>query len=102
MWARQRAEQAFTAASAAAGRGCRLGSGKTGLLIAIGGSVNVPVVWSSPITVPYTVEPVAGPGLIGQATLAVKSQSESGCVITVSAAGLAIAAGAVVLAHATF
>lgn len=106
MWARQRAEQAYTAATAAAatatGRGCRLSSAKTGLLVAVGGTSDVTVNWLTPITVPYVVEPVAGPGLIGQANLSVKSQSETGCVIAVQAVGLAIAAGATVLAHATF
>jgi hypothetical protein len=98
MWARQRAEQAEKAAAA---RGCRLGSAKTVALLALGGSVDVAVVWPTPITVPHSVEAVAGPGLIGAAAFAVKSKSETNCVITVTAT-LAVAAGAVVFAHATW
>lgn len=106
MWARQKAEHALEAAEMAAGfardRGCRMGSGRLSLAVAVGRSADVPVVWSTPIPGLYSVEPVAGSGLIGVATLAVRSQSPAGCVITVTAQGVAVAVGAVVLAHATF
>ncbi len=103
------AEQAKAAAVTAQGTagdrlaGCRLGSAKTGLLLAAGGSVDLPVTWSAPLPSDgYQVEAVAGPGLIGQATLTVKSKTTGGCVITVTAVGLAVATGAVVFAHATY
>jgi hypothetical protein len=106
-YARQMAKAAADAVAALAAdgtrlRGCRLGSGKTGLLIALGGSADVTVLWRTPIPHEYSVEPVEGPGLIGAASLAVKSKTSTGCVITVTASGLAVAAGAVVFAHATY
>jgi hypothetical protein len=115
-YARQMAQQALNAATAAqqaagtassqaVGRlsGCRLGSARLGLAVAVGGQVDVPIVWSTPIPVAeYSVEPVAGYGLIGTAMLSVKSKTATGCVVTVKASGVAVAAGAVVLAHATF
>ncbi len=81
-------------------RTCRLSSAKTGLLLAIGASTDLAVTWSEPMpSAVYTVEAVAGPGILGNATLAVKSQTKAGCVITVTAS-LAVAVGSVVFAHA--
>lgn len=114
--ARQMASQALTTATAAqqaagaassqaVGRlsGCRLASARLPVAVAVGGGLDVTVVWSSPIpTDLYTVEAVAGYGLIGAASLSVKSKSAAGCVVRVTASGLAVAAGAVVLAHASW
>lgn len=114
--ARQMASQALTAATAAqqaagaataqaVGRlsGCRLASARIGVAVSVGATMDVPITWSAPIpAVEYTVEPVAGAGLVGAAILSVKSKTTAGCVVTVRASGLAVAAGAVVLAHATW
>ena len=98
--ASERAAAALSAAQAGQVRTCRLASVKTALLLSIGGSTDLTVTWDTPMpSATYTVEPVAGPGILGNATLAVKSQTRDGCVITVTA-GLAVAAGAVVFAHA--
>ncbi len=100
MYARQLADQALQAAQGGVQRTCRLASAKTGLLLAVGGSTDLAVTWSTPMpSAQYVVEAVAGPGILGNATLAVKSQTAGGCVVTVTAQ-LAVAAGAVVFAHA--
>jgi hypothetical protein len=99
-YARKMAQEATEKAAAATTRTCRLASARTGLLLAVGSSVDVPVAWPTPMpSAQYTVEPVAGPGILGNASLAVKSQTAAGCVITVTAQ-LAVAAGATVLVHA--
>ncbi len=100
MFARQQAEQALQAAQNAQQRTCRLASTRTTVLLAIGGSVDLTVWWDTPMpSAFYSVEAVAGPGILGNATLAVKSQTREGCVVTVTAT-LAVAAGATVLVHA--
>jgi hypothetical protein len=99
----QDAASAVQSATSSAGSrltACRLGSGKTGLALLVGGTSDVAITWKSPMPyATYTVEAVEGPGILGAATLTVKSQTQTGCVITVTAQ-LAIAAGATVLAHA--
>lgn len=98
--ASQQAAAALSAAQAGQARTCRLASARTGVLLAVGSSTDLTIVWSTPMpSAVYTVEAVAGPGIIGNASLAVKSQTAAGCVVTVTA-GLAVAAGAIVIVHA--
>ncbi len=98
--ARQLAEQADLKASQAAQRTCRLATARTTVLLAVGGAVDLAVTWSAPMpSASYTVEAVAGPGILGNATLAVKSKTAAGCVVTVTAS-LAVAVGGIVLVHA--
>lgn len=93
------ADQALTAVPAGLSQ-VRFASAKTLAVVALGGTTDVTVVWNTPMPNPgYTVEAVSGPGLIGAADLSVASQTTTGCVITVRAT-LAVAAGAVVFAHA--
>ncbi len=100
MFARRMAEQAAAQASQAAQRTCRLATARTTVLLAVGGTVDLAVVWSAPMTAAsYVVEAVAGPGILGNASVAVKSQTAAGCVVTVTAS-LAVAVGGIVFCHA--
>jgi hypothetical protein len=91
---------ADTVAAAQAVAGCRLGSGRTTILLALGASQDVAITWRTPMpTATYSVDAEPGPGLIGTATLTVKSASQTGCVITVTASA-AVAVGAIIYAHA--
>ncbi len=71
-------------------------------LILLGASADVSFTWKTPMpSVTYIVEPVRGPGLLslGDSALTVKSQTATGCVITVTAA-VAVAAGSTLIAYA--
>jgi hypothetical protein len=69
-------------------------------LLAIGAAADVAITWPTAMpSATYTVKLVAGYGLLGRATLALKSQTAAGIVVTVTAT-LAVTAGSVIDATA--
>lgn len=64
--------------------------------ILLGGNVDVPVAWSSPMPdADYQVHLAPQAGLLGRSTMTVKSKTREGCVINVASTSLAISAGSV-------
>lgn len=74
------------------GQTARLAVVSTPLVVA--SAVDVSVTWSAPMpSVSYRIELALGSGLIGKASVVVKSQTAAGCVVTVSASSPPVAAG---------
>ena len=74
----------------------RIALGQLGVAIAIGGTLDVPIVWSTPFPRDtYQVDVTPANGLIGRGTCAVKAgtQTASGLTVTVTA-GLLVSLGA--------
>lgn len=81
--------------------GLRVGTATTPALL-LGGSADVPIVWSSPMpSSTYHVSIAPATGLIGKADIVLKSgsQTASGITVTVTA-GLAVSLGAEIVAIA--
>lgn len=74
----------------------RVAMGQTGVAIAIGAGVDIPITWSSPMPhANYRVDVSPASGLLGRGTAAVKAGSTTAAGLTVTVtAGLLVSIGA--------
>src|SRR6188508_1236211 len=89
-----------TGASGTANLSLRLATASVPAIL-LGGSLDVPVTWSSPMPDDdYQIHLAAESGLLGRSTQTVKSKTKTGCVVTVTSTSLAITAGSILVALA--